>query len=133
MSMSSIFIRTYRFPAHGKGLSAAMAAWANRADSPLIFTPKRCGFRRSRGKRPCPCLPVTPLHIESPVPITPERFRTTVATDLYEQTGDLKLLQAAGGWTTAAVPLKYYAKGRSTTQAASIAIQAVYGVPQPVS
>ena len=67
--------------------------------------------------------------IQSPVLITPERFRTTVATDLYEQTGDLKLLQAAGGWTTAAVPLKYYAKGRSTTQAASIAIQAVYGTP----
>ena len=66
--------------------------------------------------------------IQSPVKITPERFRTTVATDLYEKTGNLKLLQAAGGWTTAAVPLKYYAKGRATTQEASAAIEAVYGV-----
>ena len=61
-------------------------------------------------------------------PITPERFRTTVATDLYDQTGDLKLLQAAGGWTTAAVPLKYYAKGRATTEAATAAIHSVYGL-----
>ena len=32
--------------------------------------------------------------------ITPIRFRTTVLTDLYEQTGDIKLAQAEAGHTT---------------------------------
>ena len=64
--------------------------------------------------------------IVSPVRIVPERFRTTCATDLYEQTKDLKLLQAAGGWSTPTVPLKYYAKGRGTTEAAAEAFSAVY-------
>ncbi len=91
--------------------------WIVGGETPLTYTQVRRMCRRIE------------RDIQSPVTITPERFRTTVATDLYEQTGDLKLLQAAGGWTTAAVPLKYYAKGRSTTQAASAAIQAVYGAP----
>lgn len=64
--------------------------------------------------------------ISSPVPITPRRFRTTCATDLYEQTKDIKLLQEAGGWASAAIPLKHYAKGRKTTEAASSAFSAVY-------
>ncbi len=90
--------------------------WIVGGESPLSYTQvRRMCSRIAR-------------EINSPVPITPERFRTTVATDLYEKTNDLKLLQAAGGWTTAAVPLKYYAKGRSTTQEASAAIESVYGV-----
>lgn len=68
--------------------------------------------------------------IDSPVRIVPERFRTTCATDLYEQTKDLKLLQAAGGWSTPTVPLKYYAKGRGSTEAAAEALTAIY---QPVN
>ena len=64
--------------------------------------------------------------ISSPVAITPRRFRTTCATDLYEQTKDIKLLQEAGGWASAAIPLKHYAKGRKTTEAASTAFSAVY-------
>ena len=32
--------------------------------------------------------------------ITPIRFRTTVLTDLYDQTKDIKLAQAAAGHTT---------------------------------
>ena len=61
-------------------------------------------------------------------PIVPSRFRTTVATDIYEQTKDLVLLQNAGGWASAAVPLKYYAKGRSST---SVATQAIHGLYHP--
>lgn len=64
--------------------------------------------------------------ISSPVPITPRRFRTTCATDLYEQTNDIKLLQEAGGWASAAIPLKHYAKGRKTTEAATAAFASVY-------
>ncbi len=64
--------------------------------------------------------------ISSPVAITPRRFRTTCATDLYERTKDIKLLQDAGGWSNATIPLKHYAQGRQTTQAASTAFVSVY-------
>ncbi len=46
--------------------------------------------------------------------ITPIRFRTTVLTDLYDQTKDIKLTQAAAGHTTADMTLKHYVKGRSS-------------------
>lgn len=59
-------------------------------------------------------------------PITPRRFRTTVATDIYEETKDLKLLQAAGGWASPDVPLRYYAKGRSSSSVASTAVRSLY-------
>lgn len=49
--------------------------------------------------------------------ITPIRFRTTVLTDLYDQTKDIKLAQAAAGHTTSAMTLRYYVKGRETLPA----------------
>ena len=58
--------------------------------------------------------------------ITPRRFRTTVATDIYEETKDLKLLQSAGGWASPDVPLKYYAQGRSSSSAATTAVRSLY-------
>lgn len=62
----------------------------------------------------------------SPVAIVPRRFRATCATDVYEKTHDLKLLQQAGGWASPTIPLKHYAKGRQTTQAASVALASLY-------
>lgn len=47
--------------------------------------------------------------------ITPIRFRTTVLTDLYDQTKDIKLTQAAAGHATADMTLKHYVKGRTST------------------
>lgn len=44
--------------------------------------------------------------------IVPRRFRTTVLTDLYDQTKDIKQTQAAAGHTTSAMTLKHYVKGR---------------------
>lgn len=44
--------------------------------------------------------------------ITPIRFRATVLTDIYDQSKDIKLTQAAAGHTTSAMTLKYYVKGR---------------------
>lgn len=58
--------------------------------------------------------------------ITPIRFRTTVLTDLYEQTGDMKLAQAEAGHTTPAMALKYYVKGRKASEQAAAAIQRIY-------
>ena len=58
--------------------------------------------------------------------ITPIRFRTTFLTDLYEQTGDIKLAQKEAGHTTPAMTLKYYVKGRKTSEDAAIAIERVY-------
>ena len=58
--------------------------------------------------------------------ITPMRFRTTVLTDLYEQTKDIKLTQAAAGHTTADMTLKHYVKGRSDVVQSAVAIDSVY-------
>ena len=58
--------------------------------------------------------------------VTPIRFRTTVLTDLYEQTGDIKLAQKEAGHTTPAMTLKYYVKGRKTSEDTAIAIERVY-------
>lgn len=59
--------------------------------------------------------------------ITPIRFRTTVLTDLYDQTKDIKLAQAAAGHTTSAMTLKYYVKGRSESVQSAAAVDNVYG------
>lgn len=48
-----------------------------------------------------------------PERISPIRFRTTVLTDLYDQTKDIKLTQAAAGHATADMTLKHYVKGRT--------------------
>ena len=58
--------------------------------------------------------------------ITPSRFRTTVLTDLYDQTKDIKLTQLAAGHTTSAMTLKHYVKGRETMQSATAAIENIY-------
>ena len=58
--------------------------------------------------------------------ITPIRFRTTVLTDLYDQTKDIKLAQAAAGHTTSAMTLKYYVKGRETNSRATAAVDQAY-------
>lgn len=58
--------------------------------------------------------------------ITPIRFRTTVLTDLYDQTKDIKLAQAAAGHTTPAMTLKYYVKGRETSSQATAAVERAY-------
>ena len=59
--------------------------------------------------------------------ITPIRFRTTVLTDIYDQTKDIKQAQAAAGHTTSAMTLKYYVKGRSNSADAAMAIDSAYG------
>lgn len=58
--------------------------------------------------------------------ITPIRFRTTVLTDLYDQTKDIKLAQAAAGHTTSAMTLKYYVKGREASSEAAAAVDRLY-------
>ncbi len=58
--------------------------------------------------------------------ITPLRFRTTVLTDLYDQTKDIKLAQTAAGHTTSAMTLRYYVKGRETSSAATAAVERAY-------
>ena len=58
--------------------------------------------------------------------ITPIRFRTTVLTDLYDQTKDIKLAQAAAGHTTSAMTLRYYVKGRHDVLQANTAIESAY-------
>lgn len=58
--------------------------------------------------------------------ITPIRFRTTVLTDLYDQTKDIKLTQNAAGHTTSAMTLKYYVKGRGSNSEAAAAVDRAY-------
>ena len=58
--------------------------------------------------------------------ITPKRFRTTVLTDLYDKTRDIKLVQAAAGHTTADMTLKHYVKGRGNVVKSAAAIESAY-------
>lgn len=44
--------------------------------------------------------------------ITPRRFRTTVLTDIYDKTKDIKLTQAMAGHSNSQMTLKHYVKGR---------------------
>lgn len=60
--------------------------------------------------------------------ISPIRFRTTVLTDLYDSTKDIKQAQAAAGHTTAAMTLKHYVKGRFEKQNTAAPIADVYGL-----
>lgn len=59
--------------------------------------------------------------------ITAIRFRTTVLTDLYDQTHDIKATQAAAGHTAADMTLKHYVKGRAAVTDAASTIDLVYG------
>ena len=60
--------------------------------------------------------------------ISPRRFRTTVLTDIYEVTKDIKQAQAAAGHTTAAMTLKHYVKGRAETKNTAEPIVSLYGI-----
>lgn len=66
--------------------------------------------------------------INFPEPIQPRRFRTTVLTDIYDMTKDIKSAQAAAGHTTAAMTLKYYVKGRGTANNTAAPIAQAYGL-----
>ena len=60
--------------------------------------------------------------IDFPEKITPIRFRTTVLTDIYDLTKDIKLAQAAAGHTTSAMTLKHYVKGRKSADATTATV-----------
>ena len=60
--------------------------------------------------------------------ITPRRFRTTVLTDIYDSTKDIKQTQTAAGHTTAAMTLNHYVKGRSQNQDTAVSISGLYGL-----
>ena len=59
--------------------------------------------------------------------VTPIRFRTTVLTDIYDQTKDVKAAQMAAGHTTSAMTLKHYVKGRGGATQTATAIDLAYG------
>jgi len=59
--------------------------------------------------------------------ITPIRFRTTILTDLYDLTKDIKQVQKEAGHTTSAMTLKHYVKGRSSVTEAASVIDRAYG------
>lgn len=60
--------------------------------------------------------------------LSPRRFRTTVLTDLYDTTKDIKQAQTAAGHTTAAMTLKHYVKGRQEHTNTAAPIASVYGL-----
>ena len=59
--------------------------------------------------------------------ITPIRFRTTVLTDIYDKTRDIKQAQFAAGHTTSAMTLKHYVKGRGDVSVTASVIDQAYG------
>ena len=60
--------------------------------------------------------------------VTPIRFRTTVLTDIYDQTKDIKQAQTAAGHTTSAMTLKHYVKGRGDSHTSAAVIADAYGM-----
>ena len=60
--------------------------------------------------------------------IVPRRFRTTVLTDLYDETKDIKQTQAAAGHTTADMTLKHYVKGRQQNSNTATPVASRYGL-----
>ena len=58
--------------------------------------------------------------------ITPIRFRTTVLTDLYDATKDIKLTQQTAGHATSAMTLKHYVKGRESVSSSANVIDSLY-------
>lgn len=60
--------------------------------------------------------------------ISPRRFRSTVLTDIYDTTKDIKQAQAAAGHTTATMTLKHYVKGRNNHKNTAAAIAEAYGM-----
>lgn len=60
--------------------------------------------------------------------ITPRRFRTTVLTDLYDATKDIKQTQLSAGHTSATMTLKHYVKGRTNHINTAIPIAIAYGL-----
>ena len=59
--------------------------------------------------------------------ITPIRFRTTVLTDIYDQTKDVKTAQAAAGHASPTMTMRRYAKGRDGVRRSGEIIDHVYG------
>lgn len=60
--------------------------------------------------------------------ITPIRFRTTVLTDMYDQTKDLKQTQKAAGHSNASTTMKHYVKGRAEHANTAAPVAAAYGL-----
>lgn len=58
--------------------------------------------------------------------ITPLRFRTTVLTDIYDKTKDVKATQEAAGHSTPTMTMKYYVKGRTSPEEATRVIEELY-------
>ena len=86
------------------------------------------------GKTPLTCTKVRMMcerirrNTEFNEKITPIRFRTTVLTDLYDTTKDIKQTRAAAGHSTDAMTLKYYVKGRSNERNTAAPVAAAYGL-----
>ncbi|MBR0280023.1 MAG: site-specific integrase [Oscillibacter sp.] len=59
--------------------------------------------------------------------ITPIRFRTTVLTDIYDQTKDVKTAQAAAGHASPTMTMRRYAKGRDGVRRSGEIIDHIYG------
>lgn len=106
------------------GLSKAAAAYLSNAtnksgyiiggDNPLSYTQVRRMCERIQRE------------IGFDGKITPIRFRTTVLTDLYDATKDIKLTQQTAGHATSAMTLKHYVKGRSSVSSSAQVIDSLY-------
>ena len=59
--------------------------------------------------------------------ITPIRFRTTVLTDIYDRTKDVKTAQAAAGHASPSMTMRRYAKGRDGVRRSGEIIDQIYG------
>ena len=106
------------------GLSAIAAGYLERGAADAFIFGGETPFTYQKVRRMCERIQCDTGFEEK---ITPIRFRTTVLTDIYDRTKDVKTAQAAAGHASPTMTMRRYAKGRDAANRASDVIDCAYG------
>ena len=106
------------------GLSEIAAGYLTPGDSETFVFGENAPFTYQKVRRMCERIKRDTGFEEN---ITPIRFRTTVLTDIYDQTKDVKTAQAAAGHASPTMTMRRYAKGRDVARQSSVVIDKIYG------
>ena len=106
------------------GLSAIAAAYLEPGDAEKFVFGGEAPYTYQKVRRMCERIKRDTGFEEN---ITPIRFRTTVLTDIYDRTKDVKTAQAAAGHASPTMTMRRYAKGRGVARQSSLVIDEIYG------
>lgn len=106
------------------GLSEIAAGYLTPGDPEAFVFGENAPFTYQKVRRMCERIKRDTGFEEN---VTPIRFRTTVLTDIYDQTKDVKTAQAAAGHASPTMTMRRYAKGRDIARQSSVVIDKIYG------